>query len=585
MSKTTVVSQDFFIDLREKYDKVETLLREANQDPQSEPYKSKYAALEILLEVKSKLVSVLDDLRSSDSSYDELTAMLGAVWVSLGTISVDTEEWSTGEEQLTNCLKLLEDNAMQPNKILIVLGAFNQLGILWSNRGDYEKSHKYLSSAEELYRNYKNTCEEPPIEISDLFSAVNKPPPQTKYDAPLEKLHTLTLYYLAQIHATLGNVVKSAIYCHNTLRRQLECEKHDMVDWALNAATLAQFIMEKNAFQLARHHLAAASCVLEQYENTLSTNDVNEEQRGYLLEQYNHRSADVARCWAKYGIVLLSVSFDRLTSDDYVDTSVTEPEFLEMQFSTLELSTYESQITANYVLVFDDAKKVFHNALSWLNKAQDFYTLENHASDHVSIVQDMSELYKNLALFDEDIARKCKLHKKRIVMLEAVISELNPKYYLNACRNLWFELAGTYSTMFDLKQENLQENPENQTQHAVKKIHHLISKAIEAYNGFLDLLNDVKTKKPPAEFSSDLVRPALLSYFYLGHLHSKLVIYNKELQLENRKKSYEYYKMVVDYCDAHEEARKSVEIELAACREMVELLPAVINKFTLRGNS
>ncbi|XP_022198202.2 KIF-binding protein isoform X2 [Nilaparvata lugens] len=585
MDKNTVISQDFFIDLREKYDKVETLLKEANQDPQSEPFKSKYAALEILMELKSKLVNVLDDLRSSDSSYDELTAMLGGVWVSLGTISVDTEEWSNGEEQLTNCLKLLEDNSMEPNKILIVLSAFNQLGILWSNRGDYEKSQNYLSSAEDLYRNYKNTCEDRPKEVGDLFSTVNKPPPQTKYDAPLEKLHTLTLYYLAQIHATLGNVVKSAIYCHNTLRRQLECEKPDMIDWALNAATLAQFIMEKNAFQLARHHLAAASCVLEQYEITLGTNDLDEEQRGYLLEQYNHRSADVARCWAKYGIVLLSISFDRLTSDDYVDTSVTEPEFLELQFSTLELSTYESQITAKYVLVFDDAKKVFHNSLSWLNKAQEFYTLENHASDYVSIIQDMSELYKHLALFDDDNARKCKLHKKRIDMLEAVIKELNPKYYLNACRNLRYELAATYVTMFELKQEILQENSENQTPHAIKKIHHLISKAIEAYNGFLDVLNDLKTKKPPAEFGSDLVRPALLSYFYLGHLHSKLVIYNRERQLEHRKKSYEYYKMVVDYCDAHEEAKQCVEIELATCREMVELLPALINKLVGRGFS
>lgn len=32
-------------------------------------------------------------------------------------------------------------------------------------------------------------------------------------------------------------------------------------------------------------------------------------------ERFRHRSADVARCWAKYGLMLLSYSRERLMSD------------------------------------------------------------------------------------------------------------------------------------------------------------------------------------------------------------------------------------------------------------------------------
>ena len=43
-------------------------------------------------------------------------------------------------------------------------------------------------------------------------------------------------------------------------------------------------------------------------------------------ERFRHRSADIARCWAKYGLLLLSTSMERLMSE--VDEN--EPESLEV---------------------------------------------------------------------------------------------------------------------------------------------------------------------------------------------------------------------------------------------------------------
>jgi hypothetical protein len=74
-------------------------------------------------------------------------------------------------------------------------------------------------------------------------------------------------------------------------------------------------------------------------------------------------------------------------------------------FTSLELSCYEDQITDKHVLVYEDARKVFVDAQKWLAKAKQYYTLDEHASDCVQIVQDLSQLYKYLAFFEEDEKR------------------------------------------------------------------------------------------------------------------------------------------------------------------------------------
>lgn len=66
---------------------------------------------------------------------------------------------------------------------------------------------------------------------------------------------THTLYYLAQVNAALGHSKIGAMYCHTTLRRQLETEQYDPVDWAVNCATLSQYYITQGNYILARHCL------------------------------------------------------------------------------------------------------------------------------------------------------------------------------------------------------------------------------------------------------------------------------------------------------------------------------------------
>lgn len=80
-------------------------------------------------------------------------------------------------------------------------------------------------------------------------------------------------------------------------------------------------------------------------------------------------------------------------------------ELLGLKFSPLDVTLYEGEVTDGYLLTFDDARIVFLNSQQWLNKATLFYTLEDHASDNVQIVQDMSQLYKALVFFEDNEER------------------------------------------------------------------------------------------------------------------------------------------------------------------------------------
>lgn len=253
--------------LKENYLKARKLLDEdSKNDPETEPYKSKYAAMELLKNMQNLLFDSVDNAKQQES---EVTCMLAVIYLNEGIIAIDTEELKQGQDYLTNCIDVLSKTEINAKTILPMLSSLNQLGILWSKQDDAPKAKEFLDQSEKQYKEYKELKikEFPPVNMSSLFDIDDADePPGTEI---MEKLYTLTLYYLAQIYGNLDDLIKSSVYCHMTLRRQLEMDDYDSIDWALNAATLSQFFMEKGGFQQARHHLAAATYILGKYEDAL----------------------------------------------------------------------------------------------------------------------------------------------------------------------------------------------------------------------------------------------------------------------------------------------------------------------------
>lgn len=249
-----------------------------------------------------------------------------------------------------------------------------------------------------------------------------------------------------------------------------------------------------------------------------------------------------------------------------------------MSFNSLNLSIYENQITYKFALTFDDAKLIFQTAKQWIDKATSYYTMENLASDHIQIMQDASQLYKSLAFFEDDSERQAKMHKRRIDILENVIKDLNPMYYMSFLRQIWYELAETSVEILDIKLDKMKASNDVPTPHALKKVNSLAEQSIKYYNSFLNSLKQPSSDEMPNKFTEETEKAALGAYFQIGGLYMKIIVPNKKSQLENSENTLKYYRALVDYCTIHEAASNMMKIELGLCKEMIDLLPFRIQK-------
>ncbi|XP_030753538.1 KIF1-binding protein [Sitophilus oryzae] len=588
-----IINKETFVDLQEKYEKVIKLLSEGpKSDPENEPYLSKYSARQILVGMKANLENLLRS-RESEATAESihLTAMQATVYYYLGLVAIETDETSTGEKHLEKCKEIIEKHENTPEGILVSLMTYNQFGILWSLR-DLDKSKMYLEKADKLYGDFISS-NKVPIDIKDLFESNIEVYHVAIAFKNLEKAHTLTLYYLAQIFGKLNEDFKSAIYCHITLQRQLEADDYDPIDWALNSATLSQFFMQKCGFKQARHHLAAASYILEKYKREeLVQNSVGNEEFEAALETFNHRSADVARCWTKYGIFLLGKSKDRLlahtenidehcqmTSDLSLmqlteDTKITREDLQNLSFTGIDVTDLEEEVTDQFVLDFSSAKKVFLKTSDWIKKSQDYYNLDTLASDYIETILDQSQLYLNLLFFEDNPDNQSKLHKRRIDLLEHVINNVNSQYYMSYCRQIWFELGQSYSDIIDIKLDKLRECKDRPKPQALNKINILVEKSIKYYETFIFSFKANISEKE--KIIDDGEKAFLRAYFYVAALYGRYITLDKATQLKNTELQYEHYKFIADYCEKHTKAQELIPMELNICKEMILLLPVKI---------
>lgn len=312
------ISKEVLSDYKEKYEKAEKLVEEDSKlDPETEPFRSHYAAREILIAIQNNLKNSLADVAEDSEDGRMYAHLLGYIYKDTGRICVWTEEFAAGEQNLRKCVDLLSEQRLRPECVNAYLGALNQIGILWANRQNAAESQRHLLEANQLYDEFKATGERP-LTIYDILGARDEIDTGRGADV-LEKMHTLTLYYLAQVSGTLGDMHGSAVYCHTTLKRQLEFDDYEPIDWALNAATLSQYFFNYNRHTESRHHLAAAQYMLDQHEQRMYTPRMNAEERAAVLETFHYRSADVMRCWAKYGLNLLQESKNRLMEEREAD--------------------------------------------------------------------------------------------------------------------------------------------------------------------------------------------------------------------------------------------------------------------------
>ncbi|XP_006630631.2 KIF-binding protein [Lepisosteus oculatus] len=609
--------------LCEKYSRVVTLSEvESRKDPETDPFRSKYKARELLKEIICTLRNQYigeDDGESDQPQKDQIlegsdsegcgsgcvggspaalrAAKLGVIEHLLGVNHVETEELSAGEEHLMNCLKLLDKYSMSRENISINIQTRNQLGILWAGRDETEKAQGFLETAESLYIQYMKQDGQPPMDLSDFFVTEGESVLDQERTKRFEMAHTYTLYYLAQVYKNLEQYEKAGRYCHTTLQRQLEFNHFVPLEWAINAATLSQYYITKSRYMEGRHCLAAAVVVAGLAGEVPSEAAAQEnEAEGEKREQLRQKRAEIARCWIKYCLNLLQDA-KKLLEDNIGELDVERQAELKARrrqedeeeekglksailFGSRDIFdsilALEEKVSCAYPLDFEEARAIFLVGQNYVTEAKEYFQMDGHVTDHIEVVQDHSALFKALSFFEEDYERRCKMHKRRIDMLEPICKDLNAQYYLLICRQLQFELAETYYEMMDLKLA-LADKQDELDAHTVKKFNHLCAASIKYYKMFLDSIR-TPDGKFPEKLEDDVLRPALVAKFRVARLYGRIICPDGATQLENLDKSLECYRFVVDYCEQDTEAKKAVETELELSEEMAGLLPIKIER-------
>ncbi|XP_028411013.1 KIF1-binding protein homolog [Dendronephthya gigantea] len=542
----------------------------SGNDRETEPYKSKYAAREILLNIKNKLESFIVDECELKLI---LISVKCAVHYELGLNHIETDEISTGERYLNGVKENFEEYKLKPEFCIVMVKCLQQLGMIWNERGDIEKCLAYFTDAEILYNEYTAISEVAPWNTDMLFAFGSGS--NSGKESEFESLHTHTFYYLTQAYKNNGQNKKSAEYGHKTLQRQLSTKIYDPVDWAVNCATLSQYHLTQGDYTSAKHCLAAASCIIVEcgnYEEQASLDVENEgEEDRKQRERIPEAKANVALCWSKYFLNLL-----KLSAESEYDEDTDQPEETKdlniLQFEGLDVSQIESEISFSRANNFDEARLLFLAGQKHLNAAKQFYQLDGYVLNYVEIIQDHSQLFRYLTAFETDLERQCKMCKRRIDMLTEVLIELNPQHYLLICRQLTYEIGSVYGDMADLKMEIIKTaNQDKPSVHQIKKINSLLCNSAKFFSNFIDSMK--QEGKLPEKFDESLLRVALLAHVYLARAHAKQICATREERLLNQQKALDLYKFVVNYCDNDENGARAFQDELVACREMVDLLP------------
>uniref|UniRef100_A0A8C4EP67 KIF-binding protein n=1 Tax=Dicentrarchus labrax TaxID=13489 RepID=A0A8C4EP67_DICLA len=577
-------------------------LTESRNDPENDPFRSKYKARELLREIYCSLKSFeavdgeedssgesgdqrpieppVDGQRedvfgqgfSGDSPAGLRAAKLGAIEYYLGVNHIDTEELSAGQEHLMNCMKLLERCRVSSENVSLFIHVRNQLGILWAGRDETETAQGFLETAEYIYQRYMKEDGSPPTDMTEYFTTE-------------EKLLT---------H-------------QDRTKRQLKLNQFSPMEWALNAATLSQYYITKGRYMEGRHCLSAATVISGLAGEVPSEAAAQEsETESERREQLRQKRAEIARCWIKYCLNLLQDA-KKLLEDNIGELDTDRQEELKrarrreeeeeeeeekgrknaLLFGSEDtfdsIASLEEKVNCLSPLEFTEARAIFLVGQNYVTQAKEFFQMDGYVTDHIEILQDHSALFRGLAFFEEDLERRCKMHKRRVDMLEPICIDLNAQYYLLIRRQLMFELAETYNEMMDLKLSlaNRQADTQSLDNHTIKKFNSLCSASIKYFQMFLDSLCSPEGKLPE-HLEEEVLRPALVARFRVARLYSRLICSLPSIQLDNLNKSLENYKYVAQYCEAHPEAAAAVETELELSKEMVDLLPLKINRIKAR---
>lgn len=530
-------------------------------DDASAPFDSRYDERRVL----QRLLRALERSGEGGGSRAELArAPLGVVCALLGSNFVDTEEAGAGSAPLGRALETL---GAGPAELLHRVHALNHMGMLCSEREEAAEALAHLREAKALY------------ERATAAGAEPLAPPDARCALParerLERLHTLTLFYLAQVHGHLGESLQSAVHAHATLRRQLhsaaaEFEPHE---WCQNAMQLATFYVGARLFPLAEHCLHAADRVLGGIDEAK-----RRDEAGALSDKYCELRANVHLAWAELLRAVLRAAKHGGGGPGPADVVPADgggaPIRLSLEEERLTFSASLAGLPAASPACADPAclsdfgaaAEVFRKALAHALLAERRFVLDGFVSDHCACANMRAQLWAAIALHEPDARRALAMHRRRASLLEPLLAALNPQAFHSLCRQLAFDLGGINADILEVRAAMLRGLPAARLR---ARLGPAVEDAARSLRRFLAFFNDAKGGTPE-RVDADNEEVFLSAHFSLARAYGKLE------DQEALGESLREYEFIAAYAERHEVPFMQEEVRIA--REMCDLLPTKVSR-------
>ena len=538
----------FYSEFQSELERVDFLM--GKQADPSKPYEFKYEAREVL----QKLLE--HPSLQGESSIS--TSAKAIVYYMLGVNHFETEEITQSDKHYSQALELLHSlpHEEQTRYLNAFQDLYNALGILYCNRGENQPGLDYFNKATLLYQGMKTAGGDKfSHNLMDYLAGIDDF--RFIIDGGIniqkaEQNYTLSLFYMAQCYEKLGDKQKAAMYCAETMQRQMETGDYEIKDWAVNAISMAEYYQETKYLNMALYTLQCAMKLLP--------TDSKRKLRSTLHMQ-------IARCFEAF----LETGIELHESGSEIPREVHEKsvEFnLEVPFPSYTPP-----------LDLEAAKNTFKMSNYHFNEALKFFLIEGYVTEHIEMKRDISTLYRYLAYFEQDKRRVLAMVQRRLELVEPYTKELNSQAYSALWQQLMNEVAQLYLDIYDLKNDTLASKGKKKKD-LYDKTNDFAMVSIEKQQ---ELLEFIKTFEVNEDTAKDLIQSRLNIMFGVARIYSRLEHPDKSRKVEYMKKSLLWYERIQEYLQEVKKGQYAEKVsdlneQLRICEEMVGLMPIRISQ-------
>ena len=565
--------------LKEIYNLIQQIITKANTYYNSQEKTEKEKSIKL---IKSLIES---SFLNKIKLYNEIiyTSLNAIFFYYLGSFNASNEDPSVCEEPFTKSIKYF--NSLPTNiKIKFVnyyQEIFNNLGIIYYNRGEIKKGLEHLAKAEQIYKTFFfNLSQDKNNKFTfsnDLFfffnNLLNENTKNMLYNFEtsdfdknkkiFEHNYTLTIFYFAQAFTKLNFRKKAIHFCSLTLKRQIENDEYDLKDAVNNCINLSDFYLESQNFAQTEYILRCALSLIpkDKTQKKKLRASVQAQLGKYYLERL------------KLALLLMRKNTS-ISNEKNLEELINKKKFVIENIKDVKFPEIKD------IQNLEEAKSLFRKGNTQLKRALEIFVMDGYVTDHIKITQTISQLYKYLIFFEPDNARIFSMEDRRINLLEPIVKAINHKVYVIQWQEISLELAEIFCEIFESNYEIFRRDPKKLDEKIIEEINGYGKKSLFYYEDIIGYIENEYGKETEKKFEDFITIITIKSN--IARLYSKIIYLNDvKKRVDSLKKSLEIYNQVYKLLKGAKDIfgeKEELKENLSMCEEMIGMLPIKIDK-------